>query len=220
MCLLFPYNTRGGCLQIQNYLLEGGPLVAGFPQGECSRNPSVSAYQLVLWEAALSFSEFCLKTLSRHLLDSGWWFTSTPAYTMLSVQQFLTKNSRTPGPHPPYSPYPALSDFIFVSLDKKKKSPQRETFCHCATGETKNSRITKRHQNWWVQNCFAQWKKILIGVLHQMESTWKVTEVLTCKNKYTIFINKFHFGVIPLHIFGIKEWNISLNHFSLKNWVF
>ena len=121
MCLLFPYNTRGGCLQIQNYLLEGGPLVAGFPQGECSRNPSVSAYQLVLWEAALSFSEFCLKTLSRHLPDSGWWFTSTPAYTMLSVQQFLTKNSRTPGPHPPYSPYPALSDFIFVSLDKKKK---------------------------------------------------------------------------------------------------
>ena len=34
---------------------------------------------------------------------------------------------------------------------------------------------------------FEQWKNILLGVLHQMESTLKVTEVKTCKNKYTIF---------------------------------
>ena len=27
------------------------------------------------------------------------------------------------------------------------------------------------------QNCFEQWKGILISVLHQMESTLKVTEV-------------------------------------------
>ena len=27
------------------------------------------------------------------------------------------------------------------------------------------------------RNCFEQWKKVLIGVLHQMESTLKVTEV-------------------------------------------
>ena len=26
------------------------------------------------------------------------------------------------------------------------------------------------------KNCFEQWKKVLIGVLHQMESTLKVTE--------------------------------------------
>ena len=26
-------------------------------------------------------------------------------------------------------------------------------------------------------NCFEQWKKVLVGVLHQMESTLKVTEV-------------------------------------------
>ena len=29
---------------------------------------------------------------------------STPAHTRLSVHQFLTKNGRTPVPHPPYSP--------------------------------------------------------------------------------------------------------------------
>ena len=27
------------------------------------------------------------------------------------------------------------------------------------------------------KNCFKQWKKVSIGVLHQMQSTWKVTEV-------------------------------------------
>ena len=30
-------------------------------------------------------------------------------------------------------------------------------------------------------------KKVLISVLHQMESTLKLTEVSTCKNKYTTF---------------------------------
>ena len=42
---------------------------------------------------------------------------------------------------------------------------------------------------------------ILIGVLHQMESTLKVIEVKKCKNKYTIFINKFYFGGLPPQIF-------------------
>ena len=32
-----------------------------------------------------------------------------------------------------------------------------------------------------------QCKKISIDALHQMENTMKVTEVETCKNKYTIF---------------------------------
>ena len=36
-------------------------------------------------------------------------------------------------------------------------------------------------KNWAVE------KNISLGVLHQMESTLKVTEVQTCKNKCTIF---------------------------------
>ena len=28
-----------------------------------------------------------------------------------------------------------------------------------------------------VRNCFEEWKKVLIGVLHQIENTLKVTEV-------------------------------------------
>ena len=41
------------------------------------------------------------------------------------------------------------------------------------------------------KNCFEQWKNILITVVHQMESTLKVTEVSMCKNKY---INFYNFG--------------------------
>ena len=36
-------------------------------------------------------------------------------------------------------------------------------------------------------------KKASIGALHQMHSAVRVTEVYTCKNYYTLFINKFHF---------------------------
>ena len=42
-----------------------------------------------------------------------------------------------------------------------KKSSQREMFCQCGRRETKNGISIKRHQNWWIQNCFVQWKKNL-----------------------------------------------------------
>ena len=37
------------------------------------------------------------------------------------------------------------------------------------------------------KNCFEQWKKVLIGVLHEMESSLKVTKIYMCQNTYTIF---------------------------------
>ena len=37
------------------------------------------------------------------------------------------------------------------------------------------------------KNCFEQWKKVLIGVLHEMESALKVTKIYMCQNTYTIF---------------------------------
>ena len=47
------------------------------------------------------------------------------------------------------------------------------------------------------KTCSEQWKKVSLGVLHQMESTLKGTEVYTHKNKYTIFINKFQVFKVP-----------------------
>ena len=59
-----------------------------------------------------------------------------------------------------------------------EKSPQRETFCQCGRGEPRNGISAKRHQNQRVQKLFwAVEKKVSVGVLHQMESTLKVTEV-------------------------------------------
>ena len=62
--LLCVYERRPPKL---NYLLKGGPLVvqASPTLGGCSRNPSVSVYQLVLlWEAALALVKFFEDTFS------------------------------------------------------------------------------------------------------------------------------------------------------------
>ena len=52
---------------------------------------------------------------------------SAPNHTMLSVQQFLTENSTTPMPHPPYLPDLALSDFFVVVSPEKRKSAKGNT---------------------------------------------------------------------------------------------
>ena len=69
---------------------------------------------------------------------------STPAHTTLSVQQFLTKNSMTPSPmpYPPYKPDFDLSDFF--CFPRLKKSPEREMFCQCGGGETKNGKKNQK----------------------------------------------------------------------------
>ena len=50
-------------------------------------------------------------------------------------------------------------------------------FCQCGrvgAGEAEALKGIKINE---FKNCFKQWKKVLIAVLHQMESTFKVTEV-------------------------------------------
>ena len=51
------------------------------------------------------------------------------------------------------------------------------------------------------QTIWSSGKNVSIGVLHQMESTLKVADIETCKNKYIIFINKFWFWGVPPYIF-------------------
>ena len=88
---------------------------------------------------------------------------------MLSVQQFLTKNSMTPVPHPPYSPELTRSDvFLFPQMKKVLKGKRFaivEEVKQKMAGALKGTKIDE------FKNCFEQWKKHLIGVLHQMEST-------------------------------------------------
>ena len=84
--------------------------------------------------------------------------TRTPAHIGLSVEPFLTKNSMTPIPHPPYSPDLSPRDFfLFVSLGEK--IPQKEMFCQFGRGETKKRQTLKGIKISEFKNGFEQWKK-------------------------------------------------------------
>ena len=77
--------------------------------------------------------------------------------------------------HPPYSPDHTPSDFFFVSQDEK--SPQMEMFANVEEVKQKMAEALKSIKINEFKNCFKLWKKVSIGVLHQMENTLKVTEV-------------------------------------------
>ena len=77
---------------------------------------------------------------------------NTPSHTALSVQQFFTKNLHDPRSPPTQLTQSHPRQLLFVSQDEK--SPQRERFCRCGRGETKNGKGTKRHQNRQVQKLF------------------------------------------------------------------
>ena len=158
-----PMFYEGGPKQKWNYLLEDRPVVwYRLPQlGECSRNPCVSVYQLaLLWEAAFSFSDFFFWRLFERICPShDVWFMITPAHTMLSVQQFLTKKRPDPGA-PPSLFTQSHPNWLFLLWFSWMKSPHRETFCQCGRGETKNSRSTKSHLNQQVQKLFWAMEKM------------------------------------------------------------
>ena len=61
----------------------------------------------------------------------------------------------------------------------------------------KAAEVLKASKSMSSETVLSSGKNISLGVLSEMESTLKVTEVYTCKNKYTIFINKLHFGGSP-----------------------
>ena len=115
----------------------------------------VGTHLSLLWEAAFSFSGFFLRVFQHIYPFHDGWFTSAPAHTMLSVQQFLTKTawpSCLTFPIHPISPQATL--FLFPWWKKSSKGKTSSTFCKCGRGETKNGRSTKRHQNWQVQKLF------------------------------------------------------------------
>ena len=92
----------------------------------------------------------------------------------------------TPMPRPLYSPDLALSNyFLFVFL--MKKILKGKCFANVQEAKQKIVEAVKGIETDEFKNCFEQWKNLSICVLHQMESTLKVTEVETRRNKYKIF---------------------------------
>ena len=74
--------------------------------------------------------------------------------TMLSVEQFLTKNGMTPMPHPPYSPDLIPSDFFVCLFPRMKKVLKGKRFADVEEVKQEEERSAKRHQNQRVQKLF------------------------------------------------------------------
>ena len=77
-------------------------------------------------------------------------------------------------PHPPYLANLSSSDFLFPQM---KNILKRKHFVDVEEVKQKMAEALKGTKINKFKNCFEQWKNVSIGVLHQMESTLKVTEV-------------------------------------------
>ena len=114
------------------------------PLGECSRNPSVSVYQLaLLWEAVLSFSEFFWRFFQHVCPFHDGWFTSAPAYIPHCTECSADFDQKWHDPHAPPSlfTWSCPKWLFFVSLDEK--CSQRETFCQYGRSEKKRQKHQK-----------------------------------------------------------------------------
>ena len=78
-------------------------------------------------------------------------------------------------PYPSYSPNLALRDFFLFPWMKKVLKGKH--FADVEEVKQKTAEALKGIKINKFKNCSEQWKKVSIGVLHQMESTVKVTEV-------------------------------------------
>ena len=100
---------------------------------------------------------------------------SAPAQTSLSVQQFLTKDGMSPIPHPPYLPDRPPATFCLCPWVKKVLKKK-----HFANGEELKQKMAEALKGIKINKfkyCFEQWKNVLIGELHQMDSIWEVIKV-------------------------------------------
>ena len=168
---------RGGPPKTGIIFWRPGPLWYRLPPlGECSRNPSVSVYQLVVvWEAGFGYSEFFLKTLSVHLSIS-WWVIYK--HTCPHCADFSAGfDQKLQHPHAPPSLFTRSFPKRHFLSSWMKKILKGKHFVDVEEVKQKTAEALKGIKINKFKNCSEQWKNILIGVLHQMESPWKVTEV-------------------------------------------
>ena len=97
---------------------------------------------------------------------------------------------------PPYSPDLTPEQLFFVSPEEKVLRGNR--FTDVEEAKQKMVEALKGIRINEYKNCFEQWKKVSVGVLHQMESTLKVTEVKNVRINTQFLINSGFLGVPPL----------------------
>jgi len=82
---------------------------------------------------------------------------NAPAYTALSVQQFLAKNNMMGIPHPPYSPDLAPCDFfLFPHVKRQMKG---KSFADISKVKKKTLEVLNNISTEEFQKCFQQWEK-------------------------------------------------------------
>ena len=147
---------------------RGAPCSTGFSRSVCVLETHL--YQYIsrhCCERMCSTSvNFFLKTQHICPFYDGW-FTSIPAHTTLSVQQFWTKNSMTPMPHPLYPPNFKPRDF-FVCFPRWKKSSKGNILPMWKRWNKKTTEALKGIKNQWVQIVLSSGRKHRDR--HQMES--------------------------------------------------
>ena len=80
-------------------------------------------------------------------------------------------------PHPSYLLVLTPSDFFWLLFPQWNKSSKGNIFANVEAVKQKTAEPLKGIKIDKFKNYSEQWKNILIRVLHQMESTLKVTEV-------------------------------------------
>ena len=154
-------------------------------------------YQLVVfWEAAFGFSEFFFgdscNAFAHFMMGDLWAFLPTLCWVFTS---FWTKMAWPPCPTLPIHPISLW--VIFFPPDEKMSSKGNILLMW--------KRWNKKWQSVKGIKKIDEFKKLLwvveksLGVLHQMEITLKVTEVLKCEGKPTVF-NKYSKFWGPPHI--------------------
>ena len=166
--------------------------------------PGTHLYQCASWccceklrSTSVNFSWRLFKT---SLPISRWWLASTPAYAMLSVQQFLTKNGTTPVPHCISLPNLVLSDFFFVFPWWKKSS--KGNVLPMWKRWDKTAEALKGIKTDVFKNYLEQWGKKSQSVYFiKWRVLWKWLKFKHVKINTQCFINKFWvFWGSPLYI--------------------
>ena len=144
------------------------------PLCECSRNPSVSVYHLVLlWEPAFSFSEFFWRfnTFAHFMMGDLWAHLPTLCWVLSS---FWPKTAWPCAPLSLFTRSHPSNSLLFLWMKKGLKGK------HFAGVEAVKQKMAETLEGLKIgkfKNCFDQWKKHLDRCIATNGNPLKVTEV-------------------------------------------
>ena len=131
-----------------------------------------------------------------------WGHLPTPCWVFSS---FWPKQQDPPCPTSPiHLIWPQATFFCFPRL-KKKKSPQRETFCWYGRGETKNGRSTKGIKTQAFKNCSEQFPWVYCI---KWRVLWRLLKFKHVRIQVFLQINSRFWGAHP-HILVAERWFLS-----------